>query len=160
MERRRPAPSLPAFPQAVEDYQLLSSPAVADVSDAPGKEVIVGTGPLPTCATSTRPGVEGTGWPKFTGGWIFATPAIGDVDGDGKLEVADADARGQRVRVGHRRSPPAARNDEWWTSRHDEWNDRRARHRHAAALRVPGGDRARPRRGDHARPLDCVPGDD
>ena len=27
--------SLPNFPQAVEDYQLLSSPAVADVSDAP-----------------------------------------------------------------------------------------------------------------------------
>ena len=26
--------SLPAFPQAVEDYQLLSSPAVADVSAA------------------------------------------------------------------------------------------------------------------------------
>ena len=20
-------------------------------------------------------GIEGTGWPKFTGGWIFATPA-------------------------------------------------------------------------------------
>ena len=36
--------SLPAFPQAVEDYQLLSSPAVADVSDAAGKEILVGTG--------------------------------------------------------------------------------------------------------------------
>ena len=38
--------SLPTFPQAVEDFQLLSSPAVADVSDSPGNEVIVGTGPL------------------------------------------------------------------------------------------------------------------
>ena len=29
--------SLPTFPQAVEDYQLLSSPMVADVSDSPGQ---------------------------------------------------------------------------------------------------------------------------
>ena len=29
--------SLPTFPQAVEDFQLLSSPAVADVSDAAGQ---------------------------------------------------------------------------------------------------------------------------
>ena len=36
--------SLPTFPQAVEDFQLLSSPMVADVSDALGNEVLVGTG--------------------------------------------------------------------------------------------------------------------
>ena len=27
------------------------------------------------------------GWPKFTHGWIFASPVIGDIDGDGKHEV-------------------------------------------------------------------------
>ena len=63
--------SLPAFPQAVEDYQLLSSPAVADVSDAPGNEAIVGTG-LYLIRNINSTGVEGTGWPKFTGGWNFS----------------------------------------------------------------------------------------
>ena len=79
--------SLPAFPQAVEDYQLLSSPAVADVSAAAGKEVIVGTG-LYYLRNINSTGVEGAGWPKFTGGWLFGVPAVGDVDGDGNLEVA------------------------------------------------------------------------
>ena len=91
---------LPAFPQAVEDYQLLSSPAVADVSDAPGNEILVGTG-LYYLRDINANGVEGPGWPKFTGGWIFAVPAIGDVDGDGKLEVAAPHARGLRLPVGH-----------------------------------------------------------
>ena len=78
--------SLPTFPQAVEDFQLLSSPMVADVSDAPGNEVVVGTG-LYYLRNFNVAGIEGTGWPKFTGGWIFATPSAGDADGDGDLEV-------------------------------------------------------------------------
>ena len=65
--------SLPTFPQAVEDFQLLSSPMVADVSDSPGNEVVVGTG-LYYLRNFNVAGIEGTGWPKFTGGWIFATP--------------------------------------------------------------------------------------
>ena len=32
-------------------------------------------------------GREATGWPKFTNGWTVQTPAVGDVDGDGLLEV-------------------------------------------------------------------------
>jgi len=34
-----------------------------------------------------RLGREPRGWPKFTGHWLAASPAVGDVDGDGKLEV-------------------------------------------------------------------------
>jgi len=33
-------------------------------------------------------GREPDGWPKFTGQWILATPAVGDLDGDDLLEVA------------------------------------------------------------------------
>jgi hypothetical protein len=115
---------LPSFPQAVEDFQLLSSPAVADASDAPGNEILVGTG-LYYLRNISLTGVEGTGWPKFTGGWLFATPAIGDTDGDGNLDVTTL------TREGHafswETSQPACGgalggNNEWWTSRHDEWN--------------------------------------
>jgi Subtilase family/FG-GAP-like repeat len=110
---------LPAFPQAVEDYQLLSSPAVADVSDAPGNEILVGTG-MYLMRDINAQGVEGSGWPKFTGGWNFAVPAIGDVDGDGKLEVAGLTREGYGFLWDTDR-PACGTNDEWWTSRHDEF---------------------------------------
>ena len=111
---------LPSFPQAVEDYQLLSSPAVADVSDSPGQEILVGTG-LYYLRDFNVAGVEGTGFPKFTGGWLFATPAIGDVDGDGKLEITTMTREGNMF-VWDTDSNACGTNDEWWTSRHDEWN--------------------------------------
>jgi Subtilase family len=111
---------LPAFPQAVEDFQLLSSPAVADVSDASGPEAIVGTG-LYLLRDINAQGQEGTGWPKFTGGWIFATPSIGDVDGDGKLEVSVNTREGFSFLWDTNR-PACGTNDQWWTARHDERN--------------------------------------
>ncbi|HEY7630145.1 MAG TPA: S8 family serine peptidase [Thermoleophilaceae bacterium] len=110
---------LPAFPQAVEDYQLLSSPAVADVSDAPGNEILVGTG-MYLMRDINAQGIEGSGWPKFTGGWNFAVPAIGDVDGDGKLEVTGLTREGNAFLWDTDR-PACGTNDEWWTSRHDEF---------------------------------------
>jgi len=112
--------SLPTFPQAVEDFQLLSSPMVADVSDAPGNEVVVGTG-LYYLRNFNVAGIEGTGWPKFTGGWIFATPSVGDADGDGDLEVTTLTREGFGFMWDTDR-PACGTNDEWWTSRHDEWN--------------------------------------
>jgi hypothetical protein len=111
---------LPSFPQAVEDYQLLSSPAVADVSDAPGNEIVVGTG-LYYLRDFNVDGTEGKGFPKFTGGWLFSVPAIGDTDGDGKLEVSALTREGYAFQWDTDR-PACGTNDEWWTARHDEWN--------------------------------------
>ncbi|MEA2422243.1 MAG: hypothetical protein QOF55_1342 [Thermoleophilaceae bacterium] len=111
---------LQAFPQAVEDYQLLSSPAVADVSDAPGNEILVGTG-LYYLRDFNVDGTEGTGFPKFTGGWLFSVPAVGDTDGDGKLEINALTREGYAFQWDTNR-PACGTNDEWWTARHDEWN--------------------------------------
>ena len=99
--------SLPTFPQAVEDYQLLSSPMVADVSDSPGNEVIVGTG-LYYLRNFNVAGIEGAGWPKFTGGWIFATPSVGRRRRRRRPRGDDAHTRGLRLHVGHR--PARVRN--------------------------------------------------
>jgi uncharacterized repeat protein (TIGR01451 family) len=112
--------SLPSFPQAVDDFQLLSSPAVADVSAASGKEIVVGTG-LYYLRSMNVTGVEAGGWPKFTGGWIFSVPAIGDVDRDGLLEIAALTREGYAF-LWNTNRPACGTNDEWWTSRHDEWS--------------------------------------
>ena len=40
-------------------------------------------------------GVETGGWPKFTNGWMIGTPAVGDVDGDGLLEVVATTREGK-----------------------------------------------------------------
>jgi Subtilase family/Bacterial Ig domain len=111
---------LPGWPQVVEDYQWGSNPAVADVSDAPGNEVLAPTG-LYTVRNLNSQGIEGSRWPKFTGGWGMATPAVGDADGDGKLEVAHVTREGNAF-LWDTESPACGTNDEWWTSRHDEWN--------------------------------------
>jgi hypothetical protein len=116
----RTGDSLPAFPQAVEDFQLLSSPAVADVSDAAGPEILVGTG-LYYLRNINASGAEGSGWPKFTGGWIFSVPTVGDADGDGKLDVAVNTREGWSF-LWKTDRPACGGNDEWWTSRHDEWS--------------------------------------
>jgi hypothetical protein len=113
--------SLEAFPQAVEDFQLLSSPAVADVSEADGQEVVVGTG-LYYLRAFNADGDEAEGWPKFTGGWIFATPAIGDTDGDDRLEITVTTREGWTFQWDTDRPACAGANEEWWTSRHDERN--------------------------------------
>ena len=34
-----------------------------------------------------RAGGETEGFPKFTGGWVFSAPAVGDLDGDGRLDL-------------------------------------------------------------------------
>src|SRR4030095_1965163 len=119
--------SLPSFPQAVEDFQLLSSPAVADVSDTPGNEILVGTG-LYYLRSLSATGVEGAAtdcasvlcWPKVTGGRVFASQAIGATDGGGTLDVPPVPREGHAFSWPTNR-PACGTNDEWWTSRHDEW---------------------------------------
>jgi hypothetical protein len=67
-------------------------------------------------------GGEAQGWPKFTGGWIESTPAVGDADGDGRLDVSVVTREGWSFLW--RTGVPACggSNDEWWTFHHDERN--------------------------------------
>jgi hypothetical protein len=109
---------LPGYPVATDDYQLLSTPAIADV-DGGTPELIVGNG-LYLIHAYTSTGGEAPGFPKLTGGWNFAVPAIGDIDGDGLLEMVGSTREGYRFVWDLTAPATLAANSEWWTEAHDE----------------------------------------
>lgn len=80
------APMLKAFPQLTTDYQFLTNYVVADITGDGRPEIISGNGGYLITAFDAD-GLIPTGWPKLTGYWNMATPAVGDIDGDGYLDV-------------------------------------------------------------------------
>ena len=78
---------LPGSPFVIEDFTFFNSQAIADLNGDDYPEVLTGSGGYLLHAFDGC-GREPEGWPKFTGQWIIPTPAIGDLDGDGSLEVA------------------------------------------------------------------------
>jgi MYXO-CTERM domain-containing protein len=75
------------FPAVVEDFQILQNFPVADVDGDGNAEALVATAGYFIHALRSD-GSSPDHWPKFTGGFTLATPALGDIDGDGNLELA------------------------------------------------------------------------
>lgn len=113
---------LSGFPAPVEQLQILTAPAIADVDGDGSAEVIAGTSGLYLHAIG-EDGSEPNGWAKNTGGWLFAGPAVGDVDGDEKLEVVAVTREGY-LWVWDTPSP-ASGLVEWGSFRHDARNSGR-----------------------------------
>jgi hypothetical protein len=113
---------LSGFPAPVEQLQIISAPAIADVDGDGSAEVIAGTSGLYLHAIRAD-GSEPNGWAKNTGGWLFAGPAVGDVDGDAKLEVVAVTREGY-LWVWNTPSP-ASGLVEWGSFRHDARNSGR-----------------------------------
>lgn len=65
---------------------LYASPSAADVDDDGTAEILMGSGGYLLHAFARSAG-EATGFPKFTGGWVFSAPAVGDLDGDGRPDL-------------------------------------------------------------------------
>jgi hypothetical protein len=79
-------PMISDYPRRMEDLMLLARPTAADVDGDGIEEVLMGSGGYLLHAFK-KGGGEADGFPKFTGGWIFSAPAVGDLDGDGNREL-------------------------------------------------------------------------
>lgn len=105
----------PTFPHHMEDLQFLTGPSIADVGGLPTPEIVAGSAGYFVHAYDVT-GVEPAGWPKFTGGWTVANPAVGDVDGDGLNEVVTLTREGFLYVWD---TTAAAGGEEWPKKRHD-----------------------------------------
>jgi hypothetical protein len=76
----------PGSPALLEDFTFLNNQAIADLSGDGYPEVLTGSGGYYVHAIDAC-GREAAGFPKFTGQWVSATAAVGDVDGDSVVEV-------------------------------------------------------------------------
>jgi hypothetical protein len=112
--------ALPGYPRPTDDFQLVSQASIARVAGGgPARQALVGTGLYQLHAYGPT-GTDAPGWPKFTGGWMQATPAVGDADGDGELDVTTLTREGWSF-LWHTGVPACSdSNDEWWTFHHDE----------------------------------------
>jgi hypothetical protein len=78
---------LDGWPKQIEDVQFLTAPGVADISGDGNPEVIAASAGYLVHAWD-KDGTSAEGWPKFTGHWILGSPTMGDVNGDGYLDIA------------------------------------------------------------------------
>jgi hypothetical protein len=77
---------MPASPIVIEDFTFFNNQAIADLTNDGYPEVITGSGGYFVHAVDAC-GRQPEGWPKFTGQWVAATTAVGDLDGDDELDV-------------------------------------------------------------------------
>jgi hypothetical protein len=96
---------LPAFPRLLDDLVFFGSAAIADVSGDGQAELVIGSGGYLVHAMDAT-GAEAPGWPKFTGGWLIATPAVGRI---GSRTVVAATTREGFLWLWRARSQPDAR---------------------------------------------------
>ncbi len=105
--------SLPGYPTITDDYQFLSASTIAKVDGqaTPTNQIVAGTGLGLLHAYDGLTGQDVAGFPKVTGGWLFAPAALSD---DGRM--AGITREGYLFEWG---SQAAACQSQWPSFRHD-----------------------------------------
>jgi hypothetical protein len=71
------AQPLAGYPAEVNDLQFLTGPVVGQITASGGQAVIGGTSSLDLAAFNAQGLAASAAWPKLTGDWTVATPALG-----------------------------------------------------------------------------------
>ena len=80
--------SLAQLAQPIQGLAFISAPALADVSGDGLPDIILPTDSAALHAWDGRTGQPVAGFPKWTGGFSLFTPAVADLDCNGRLDVA------------------------------------------------------------------------
>lgn len=78
---------LPGFPHTTSDIAFFVTPVFGDVDVDGTTEAIAGNG-LHVLSAVRADGSIPDGWPKLTGGWLVGQVAVGDLENDGRPDVA------------------------------------------------------------------------
>jgi hypothetical protein len=104
---------LPAYPTVTDDYQLLGASDIAKIDpELPSNQIVAGTGLGLLHAYDGLTGKDVPGFPKQTGGWLYAPATIA---WDGRM----ADITREGYLFQWQTQAPACQT-EWPTFRHDE----------------------------------------
>jgi len=107
------------MPAAMQGLDFLGAPVIGDVSGDGQPDLIIG-GDSSALAAYKPDGGQVSGFPKFTTGWEVFGPALGDIDGNGRNELAATTREGYLMLWN---TPGlASSNKDWWGYRHDERN--------------------------------------
>jgi hypothetical protein len=102
---------LPAYPTITDDFQFLSASNIAKIASGASNQILAGTGLGLVHAYDGITGQDVAGFPKITGGWLYAPPEISQ---DGRIAGITREGFLYEWDVGS----PACQT-EWPTFRHD-----------------------------------------
>jgi hypothetical protein len=122
--------TLSGFPQLMMGLPFETAPSLADVSGA-GQPDVINAEDSSNVVAFAPDGSLVPGWPKFTGGWTFWSPGVGDVFGDGHNDVAAITREGYLFLW---RTPGKASSNEAWGYHQNDWHNGR----YGTDTRAPG----------------------
>ncbi len=112
---------LQGWPRVIDDWQFFSNPSIVDLDADKNPEVVAASAGYLIHAWNYL-GVEPIGFPHYTMGWMLASPAVGDMDGDGKFDVAIGSRDGWIFAWGTRKGVIKDAINEWPMHGHDLHN--------------------------------------